>query len=139
MIAMAALGACGSETGTAAPVAETVPADAADEPEQEPVSEEPADEPVEQPSTEPVADDEPSADETFTMPNLVGMNLQKAQDELQDLGSYVLSQDDATGKGRFQMSDRNWKVCSQDQEPGRVLSIAELVNVEAVKLDESCP
>ena len=138
VMAMAVLGACGSETSTAAPTTEAASADASDEP-QEPVETEQVDEPAEEPSPEPAAEDEPAADETFTMPNLVGLNLQVAQDELQSLGSYVLSQDDATGKGRFQMSDRNWKVCSQDQEPGQVLSIAELVNVEAVKLSESCP
>lgn len=128
------LGACEREAGTAAPAVEGAPVSTTSEPQVD------TEEPAEEPSAEPAVEESDSAEtETFTMPNLVGMNLQAAQDELQALGSYVLSQDDATGRGRFQVSDRNWKVCSQDQAPGQVLDIAELVNVEAVKLSESCP
>ena len=81
---------------------------------------------------------EPAPEETFTMPALVGMNLQLAQDTLQALDSYVLVQDDAAGLGRFQVLDANWQVCTQDPAPGDVMPISTLVTLGAVKLDETC-
>lgn len=135
VLILVTLGACGSETVTSSPVVEETTA-AAPDPEPEPTEET-----TEEPEVEPVADEaaDTSADETFVMPNVVGMNLQEAQDELQSLGSYILSQDDATGQGRFQVLDSNWQVCSQDQAPGETFDLAELVNLTAVKLSETCP
>ncbi|RHW22780.1 PASTA domain-containing protein [Nocardioides immobilis] len=83
------------------------------------------------------ADD--SASSTFTMPALVGLNLQDAQDTLQALGSYLLTQTDATGMERFQVLDSNWKVCYQDPQPGAPVPLETLVELGAVKLDERCP
>jgi hypothetical protein len=75
----------------------------------------------------------------FTMPALVGRNLQTAQDELQSRGSYLLDQVDATSQNRFQLLDSDWKVCHQSPAAGtRVLKTA-LVRLEAVKLTEKCP
>ena len=82
--------------------------------------------------------EEPPA-ETFKMPDLVGENLQTAQDKLQSLGSYVLRQDDATGMERFQVLDSNWKVCSQKPAPRKKVSVDKLVVLTAVKLNEDCP
>lgn len=70
------------------------------------------------------------------MSDLLGKNLQFAQDTLQSLGSYLLQQDDASGLERFQVLDSNWKVCSQNLKPGGSFSIDELAILGAVKLDE---
>ena len=91
-----------------------------------------------EPAEEASPTEEPPA-EKFTMPDLVGDNLQTAQDELQSLGSYVLRQDDATGMERFQVLDSNWKVCSQKPAPKKKVSVDKLVVLKAVKLDEDCP
>lgn len=76
--------------------------------------------------------------ETFVMPSLVGMNLQRAQNILQARGSFLLTQTDGTGQGRFQMLDLGWKVCDQDPAAGAVTNIATLVELVTVKLSEAC-
>lgn len=76
---------------------------------------------------------------TLAMPPLVGMNLQEAQDQLQSLGSFVLNQEDASGQGRMQLIDSNWKVCSQDPAAGALISITTTVTLRAVKNEETCP
>jgi hypothetical protein len=73
------------------------------------------------------------------MPDLVGMVLQDAQDALQAKGSYLLDQQDASGQGRLQLIDSNWRVCSQSPAPGASLSATTIVTLAAVKLAESCP
>jgi len=94
-------------------------------------------------STEPSAPPkaaEPSATEsTFAMPDVVGTVLQDAQDRLQSLGSYLMDQRDASGLGRLQVLDSNWKVCAQDPAPGTVAPISTLVTLDSVKLSETCP
>ena len=76
--------------------------------------------------------------ETFAMPELVGKNLQKAQDELQSLGSYLLDQKDASGAGRLQLDDSNWQVCEQEPAAGQEVPITATVVLSAVKNDENC-
>jgi membrane protein implicated in regulation of membrane protease activity len=73
------------------------------------------------------------------MPDLNDKNLQAAQDELQSRGSYFLNEVDATGKGRIQIVDRNWKVCSQTPKAGTKVLIARLITLRAVMLSEKCP
>jgi hypothetical protein len=76
------------------------------------------------------------------MPNLVGSNLQRAQDQLQALtGDAVVftSSHDATGQNRNQILDSNWKVCSQNVKPGAPVSPGVRIDFGAVKLAESCP
>ncbi|MFZ4487538.1 MAG: PASTA domain-containing protein [Candidatus Nanopelagicales bacterium] len=73
------------------------------------------------------------------MPSVVGMILQDAQDLLQAQGSYLMDQVDATGDGRLQIFDSNWKVCTQEPAAGARLSSADVVTLSTVKLDESCP
>ncbi len=75
----------------------------------------------------------------FTMPNLVGVNLQDAQDRLQSRGSFLLNQVDATDQGRFQLLDENWQVCSQSPIAGKRVLKTKVVRLEAVQLDEKCP
>lgn len=52
------------------------------------------------------------------MPNVVGMNLQVAQDKIQTLGIFYSRSEDATGAGRAQMLDMNWIVVRQSPQPG---------------------
>ncbi len=79
-----------------------------------------------------------AASETFVMPFLVGANLQHAQDHLQSLGSFFLTQNDATGLERFQVLDSGWKVCAQFPAAGTKVSVARMVDLRVVKLHESC-
>ncbi|MEU9466950.1 hypothetical protein AB0D78_09890 [Streptomyces avermitilis] len=72
------------------------------------------------------------------LPNMVGSQLQVAQDRAQSAGFTNLSSEDATGQGRAQVWDRNWRVCSQDPEPGEA-DPDILVVFSAVKEGESCP
>jgi len=78
-------------------------------------------------------------EDTFVMPTLIGMDLQEAQDVLQAMGSLRLDQQDASGEGRNQILDRNWKVCAQVPEPSTVHPKADEVRLESVKDDETCP
>jgi hypothetical protein len=80
-----------------------------------------------------------SAPEVFTMPDLVGENLQLAQDKLQALDSYLVDQQDAAGLNRVQVVDSNWKVCSQKPAPGAKVPVDTMVVLAAVKLSEQCP
>jgi hypothetical protein len=82
---------------------------------------------------------EPAA--TWTMPNLVGVGLQEAQDTIQELTGYgiaVTASHDATGANRMQLSDRNWKVCTQNVPPGATITSDTRIDFGAVKLEESC-
>ena len=74
----------------------------------------------------------------FTMPRVVGMNLQLAQDLLQSKGSYVLDQVDHKGLLRIQVLDSNWKVCKQSPSPGKVVLGSTVVTLSSVKLTERC-
>jgi hypothetical protein len=77
--------------------------------------------------------------ETFVMPRVVGLNLQKAQNLLQMMGSYFMDQTDASGMGRFQLLDSKWHVCAQNPPPGRTVPLSTIVTLASVKLDERCP
>ena len=81
----------------------------------------------------------PAQVETFTMPALVGANLQAAQDMLQALDSYLLTQTDATGMERFQVLDSGWKVCGQRPRAGASVPVHKMVELFVVKLGEACP
>lgn len=75
--------------------------------------------------------------ETATLPNLVGMNHQDAQDTAQAAGFYGLREKDATGMERLLVLDRNWKVCRQEPAPGKHAT-DKTVTLYSVKNDESC-
>jgi beta-lactam-binding protein with PASTA domain len=75
------------------------------------------------------------------MPDLVGSNLQEAQDAIQALTGYgiaVTTSSDATQQGRQQVLDRNWRVCAQSVAPGEAIAAGSRIDFAAVKLDESC-
>ena len=76
------------------------------------------------------------------MPNVVGSNLQGAQDSVQRVTGFAISvtrSHDATGAGRRQVLDRNWKVCSQNVPAGATIDAGTRIDFGAVKLDERCP
>lgn len=58
------------------------------------------------------------AAEDGLMPFVVCMNLQDAQNEIQDHGVFASSSKDATGQGRNQIIDSNWQVVAQDPDTG---------------------
>ncbi|MGB3485295.1 MAG: hypothetical protein WBB07_24155 [Mycobacterium sp.] len=80
---------------------------------------------------------------SWTMPNLIGRNLQDAQDSIQALTEFqnaFSTSTDLTGKGRAQIMDRNWQVCSSTPAPGTTITAATLIDFGVVRIDtESCP
>ena len=78
---------------------------------------------------------------SWTMPNLVGSNLQEAQDTIQRLTNFgiaLTTSHDATGAGRQQVLDRKWRVCSQNISPGATITTSTRIDFGAVKLSERC-
>ncbi|MBV9844639.1 MAG: hypothetical protein JOZ47_06170 [Kutzneria sp.] len=76
------------------------------------------------------------------MPNLVGGNLQKAQDQIQALTAnaiFFTASHDATGRNRHQILDSDWKVCSQNIPAGTPVTVTTKIDFAAVKLSEACP
>jgi beta-lactam-binding protein with PASTA domain len=79
---------------------------------------------------------------SWVMPNLVGANLQAAQDAIQALTTdfvFFTSSTDATGQGRPQVLDSNWKVCAQNIPPGGTITTTTKIEFATVKLTEQCP
>jgi hypothetical protein len=74
--------------------------------------------------------------EDFLMPNVVCMNLQEAQDEIQDHGVLLSRSRDATGRNRSQLIDRNWIVIKQSPAPGKKIAEGKAM-LSAVKIGES--
>jgi beta-lactam-binding protein with PASTA domain len=77
----------------------------------------------------------------WTMPNLVGSNLQQAQDQIQKVTGnpvFVTRSHDATGRKRNQVADSNWKVCTQNVPAGTAFQHDTVIDFGAVKLEESC-
>jgi membrane protein implicated in regulation of membrane protease activity len=63
------------------------------------------------------------------------MNLQDAQDLIQENGVFFSRSDDATGEGRMQVNDSNWIVVGQTPEAGSPVTEAEAV-LSVVKIGE---
>jgi hypothetical protein len=79
-----------------------------------------------------------SAEVSFIMPKVVGMNLQLAQDLLQSKGSFILDQEDFKGLSRLQVLDSNWRICKQSPPAGKKVVTSTLVTLWSVKLTEKC-
>lgn len=78
----------------------------------------------------------------WVMPDLVGRDLQQAQDEMQKLTGnpvFITRSHDATGQKRNQVVDSNWRVCSQNVALGGQVTADSTVDFGAVKQGESCP
>ncbi|KHO22974.1 hypothetical protein H7I55_31695 [Mycolicibacterium setense] len=83
-----------------------------------------------------------SAEPSWTMPNLIGLDLQGAQDAIQSLTDgevWFSSSTDLTGKSRAQISDRNWQVCSSTPPPGMKFSVSTKIDFGVVRVSEDCP
>lgn len=139
VVGTALLGACGGGgVATPATVTQTVIRETVTVSPTSTVAPAPPAEVTPDPAAATPADVAPTP-ETFVMPKLVGKNLQLAQDTLQSVGSYVLDQEDASGLGRLQVNDSNWKVCSQKPKAGASIPIETVVLLSSVKLSEDCP
>lgn len=80
--------------------------------------------------------------EIWIMPNEIGKTLQRAQDDIQAVtGSPMFGSKsaDLTGKGRHQVFDRNWRVCSSSPPPGVAFTAQTDVVFGVVKESEICP
>lgn len=78
----------------------------------------------------------------WPMPNLVGTGLQRAQDDVQRLTHNVVfftTSHDVTGKGRHQIVDSDWKVCTQSVRPGATIRVGSKIDFGVVKVSENCP
>ena len=91
------------------------------------------------PPSQPIATQPPAAAGNITVPNMVGEDLQLAQDTMQAAGLYSLKSHDVTGQDRFQVVDRNWKVCDQSPPPGARVAPGTLVDFGVVRDEEACP
>ena len=76
----------------------------------------------------------------FVMPDLVGIDLQSAQNVVQDNGVFLSTSHDLLGS-RSQMLDSNWIVCTQNIPAGQRVTgdVEGAIDFGAVKRGESCP
>jgi hypothetical protein len=76
------------------------------------------------------------------MPDLVGATLQDAQNQIQTLTAgavYFTDSHDLSGEDRNQVLDANWKICTQNLEPGAPVTTESRIDFGVVKLEETCP
>lgn len=72
----------------------------------------------------------------ITVPDVVGKDLQLAQDTMQAAGLYHLTSHDSTGLGRSQVLDRNWQVTDQTPAAGTRVAADTLVDLGARKFTD---
>lgn len=83
-----------------------------------------------------------AADEQWVMPDLAGVTLQQAQDQIQQLTGndlFLTTSHDLSGEEREQVLDDNWKVCTQNIAPGGAVTPDSVIDFGVVKTEESCP
>ena len=84
-----------------------------------------------------------AAAESWTMPNLIGKDLQGAQDAIQSLTDgqvWYSGSTDLTGQDRVQLNDRAWVVCSSTPPPGANFTASTAVDFGVVRKQvEDCP
>lgn len=78
----------------------------------------------------------PQTARSAVVPAVVGLNHQLAQDTLQAAGFYYLSEEDATGKGRLLVNDRNWVVVTQSPEGGSIAALDTKIVLRSKKIGE---
>ena len=123
--ALMLLGACGSNSASS----ETIPAAVVVQTASAPVLE------VASVATQQAGTRASATPPPPTMPNVVCMNLQEAQDTIQRAGVFFSRSFDGTGKGRMQIFDRNWIVVSQEPASGTPIGEGD-ANLGAVKYGE---
>ena len=89
-------------------------------------------------SAGPATTTAPAPATTAIMPDVVCINLQDAQDTIQEAGVFFSDSFDATGEGRMQINDSNWTVVSQTPAPGSPITEGS-ANLGAVKEGEPNP
>jgi hypothetical protein len=72
----------------------------------------------------------------ITVPNVVGLDHQAAQDALQGEGLWSLDEQDCSGQGRLLLFDRNWEVVRTDPPAGTQVSEDTTVTLCSVKQGE---
>jgi beta-lactam-binding protein with PASTA domain len=77
----------------------------------------------------------PATVTTGVMPDVVCMELQAAQDKLQEAGFYLLSSKDALGD-RHQILDRDWVVIGQSVAAGKITLPLAKITLTVVKYGE---
>lgn len=92
------------------------------------------------PSTQPpVVTEAPApAEAEPLMPDVMCMNLQDAQDLIQEQGVFLSLSQDATGQDRMQVLDSNWQVVGQFPVPGTPIDEGDAM-LDVVKYGESSP
>jgi beta-lactam-binding protein with PASTA domain len=70
------------------------------------------------------------------VPNVVGKDLQTAQDTMQAAGLWNLTSHDSTGQNRMQILDRNWLVTGQSPSAGTMVNTDQLIDLGARKLTD---
>ncbi|MFL6238578.1 MAG: PASTA domain-containing protein [Actinomycetes bacterium] len=79
---------------------------------------------------------------SWTMPNLVGKDLQTAQDTIQSItrdGIWFTHSHDVSGDDRMQILDRDWQVCNQNVPSGAKIRSGSNIDFGVVKFGETCP
>ncbi|MFF7870498.1 hypothetical protein ACFZCT_29065 [Streptomyces qaidamensis] len=131
--ALLTLTACEGTDTTSSNKPDTTAQDSSDQTKQDPTPADSAETDTDTSDT----DADAGAAESAELPNVVGQDLQAAQDAAQAAGFYVLDDQDASGQKRLQVMDRNWIVCSQEPAPGTHPTDIKVV-LFAVKDGESC-
>lgn len=134
----AVLTGCGSgDSSSAAPTTDAATTSAVAAPARS--SENPAPIPAVTPaSAAPAASSAPAVPTQVPMPNVMCMNLQAAQDLIQEQGVFFSRSADATGQGRRQVVDANWVVVGQTPAAGALIGEGEAV-LSVVKIGEPSP
>jgi hypothetical protein len=70
------------------------------------------------------------------VPDVVGVNHQLAQDTMQAAGFFYLTEEDATGKGRLLINDRNWVVVAQRPTGGTKAPFDTKILLRSKKIGE---
>ncbi len=145
LVALVCATACGAPAPASPPVAPAVPVPATAAPvtaapvtaapvTPAPVTPAPA-------APDPAAGAVPAGGGSWTMPDLVGVGLQDAQDAIQGLTDFAIpitTSSDATGRDRMQVDDRNWRVCAQSVPAGAEITPGSAIDFAVVQLDEEC-
>jgi hypothetical protein len=83
-----------------------------------------------------------AAGNEWTMPDLIGQDLQGAQDAIQSLTAlevWYTDSTDLTGQDRMQVSDRHWVVCTSTPPPGETFTVDTEIDFGVVRIEETCP
>ena len=135
---VAAVSACGSGETESDSAASSEPSTAAPT---TPLQQSPSEVPAAPTSTAPPAPTTPAEPAVnFSMPNVVGMDLQSAQDLVQTNGVWLSMSHDLLGS-RNQAIDSNWLVCDQNVPAGQQVTgdVEGTIDFGVVKRGEVCP